>query len=278
MKRLVCLVLIAAFAALAGDFAGTSAPVRKPSGGPEPLQPSFTNRLGMKFVWIPPGHFIMGSPKEEPERQPIPDEPQHKVTLTKGFYMGVYLVTQEQWQTVTGRNPSYFKGDKNLPVEHISWHDCQRFLAKLRETDDKPYRLPTEAEWEYSCRAGTTTTFFFGTTISTDQANFNGTFPYTGSKKGVFRNQTTPVGSFPANPWGLFDMHGNLLQWCQDWAGSYPQQDVSDPKGPENGTERILRGGPYNFYGGSLRSASRYPMRPDIGNASAGVRVCFFAD
>jgi Sulfatase-modifying factor enzyme 1 len=112
---------------------------------------------------------------------------------------------------------------------------------------------------------------------STDQANFNGTFPYAGGKKGVYRDKTTLVGSFPANPWGLYDMHGNVQQWCQDWAGSYPQNDVSDPQGPANGTERVLRGGCYSFYGGYLRAASRYPMSPSIGNASSGVRLSFFA-
>ena len=114
----------------------------------------------------------MGSPKEEIGRGE--NETQHKVTLTKGFYMGVYTVTQEQWQEVMGNNPSHFKGEKNLPVETVSWDDCQEFIKKLREKDKKPYRLPTEAEWEYACRAGTTTPFHFGETISTDQANYNG--------------------------------------------------------------------------------------------------------
>ena len=175
----------------------------------------------------------MGSPKEEKERKD--DEIQHKVTLTKGFYMGVYTVTQEQWQEVMGNNPSHFKGEKNLPVEHVSWDDCQEFIKKLREKDKKPYRLPTEAEWEYACRAGTTTPFHFGETISTDQANYNGNFTYGNGKKGVYREKTTPVGSFPANAWGLHDMHGNVWQWCQDWYGDYPQKDVVDPQGPEKG-------------------------------------------
>ena len=134
---------------------------------------NFTNSIGMKFVWIPPGTFMMGSPKEE-KRTASYDETQHKVTLTKGFYMGVYPVTQEQWQAVMGNNPSHFKGEKNLPVEMVSWDDCQEFIKKLREKDKKPYRLPTEAEWEYACRAGTTTPFHFGETISTDQANYDG--------------------------------------------------------------------------------------------------------
>ena len=144
---------------------------------------------------------MMGSPKEEKERQD--NETQHKVTLTKGFYMGVYTVTQEQWQEVMGNNPSKFKGEKNLPVEMVSWDDCQEFIKKLREKDKKLYRLPTEAEWEYACRAGTTTPFHFGETISTDQANYNGEVVYGNGKKGVYRKKTTPVGSFPANAWGL---------------------------------------------------------------------------
>ena len=162
----------------------------------------FTNSIGMKFVWIPPGNFMMGSPKEEKERRST-DETQHKVTLTKGFYMGVYTVTQEQWQEVMGNNPSHFKGEKNLPVEKVSWDDCQEFIKKLREKDKKAYRLPTEAEWEYACRAGTTTPFHFGETISTDQANYNGNVIYGNGKKGVYRKKTTPVGSFPANAWGF---------------------------------------------------------------------------
>jgi formylglycine-generating enzyme required for sulfatase activity len=159
----------------------------------------------------------MGSPTKEIGRDAT--ETQHKVTLTKGFYMGVYTVTQEEWQEVMGKNPSSFKGEKNLPVEMVSWNDCQDFIKKLREKDKKAYRLPTEAEWEYACRAGTTTPFFFGKTISTDQANYNGSQIYGDGKKGINRDKTTPVGSFPANAWGLHDMSGNVFQWCQDWHG-----------------------------------------------------------
>ena len=172
----------------------------------------------------------MGSPEGGRKRK-SDNETQHKVTLTKGFYMGVHAVTQEQWQAVMGNNPSKFKGEKNLPVEQVSWDDCQEFIKKLREKDKKLYRLPTEAEWEYSCRAGTTTPFHFGETISTDQANYNGNFTYGNGKKGKYREKTTPVGSFPANAWGLHDMHGNVWQWCQDWYGDYPQKDVVDPTG-----------------------------------------------
>lgn len=277
MKRLFCLILGATFAALAGDSAGISAPARNPRGAKDGLEP-FTNSIGMKFVWIQPGSFMMGSPKEEKERQPVPDEFQHKVTLSKGFYMGVYTVTQEHWQGVMGNNPSCYKGERNLPVDHVSWNDCQQFIKKLREKDNKPYRLPTEAEWEYCCRAGTKTPFYTGEAIFTDQANFNGSFSFSNGKKGVNRGKTTPVGSFPANPWGLHDMHGNIQQWCQDWCGNYPQQDVVDPQGPEKGEDRVLRGGHCGFYAGYLRSASRYPLPPGTRNAGSGVRLCFFLE
>src|SRR5271168_4768618 len=218
----------------------------------------FTNSIGMKFVWIKPGSFMMGSPKEEKER--VENETLHKVTLSKGFYMSVHLVTQEQWQAVMGNNPSFFKGEKNLPVETVSWDDCQEFIKKLREKDKKVYRLPSEAEWEFACRAGTKTPFHFGETISTDQANYNGEFIYGNGKKGVYRKKTTPVGTFPANAWGLHDMHGNVWQWCQDWhAGDYPEKDVVDPQGPETPPDhlRVLRGGSWYDDARYARSASR---------------------
>ena len=229
----------------------------------------FTNSYGMKFVWIPPGNFMMGSPKDEKERRA--DETQHKVTLTKGFYMGVYTVTQEQWQEVMGKNPSHFKGEKNLPVDSVSWNDCQEFIKKLREKDKKPYRLPSEAEWEFACRAGTTTPFHFGETISTDQANYNGEI----GKNGVFRQKTTPVGSFPANAFGLHDMHGNVWQWCQDWYGEYPQKDVVDPQGPEKGQIRVLRGGSWFDFPEICRSACRFWDEPGCRFDRFGLRVCF---
>ena len=238
----------------------------------------FTNSIGMKFVWIPPGNFQMGSPKEEKVRQN--HETQHKVTLTKGFYMGVYTVTHEQWKNVMGNNPSFFKGEKNLPVENLSWEDCQEFIKKLGEKDKKEYRLPTEAEWEYACRAGTTTPFHFGETISTDQANYNGNMPYGNGKKGKFQGRTTPVGSFPANAFGLYDMHGNVWQWCQDWYGEYPQKDVIDPQGPDAGQCRVLRGGSFVDQAKNMRSAARASAVPTHRYNFNGFRVArtFTAD
>jgi RNA polymerase sigma factor (sigma-70 family) len=243
----------------------------------DPLK-EFTNSIGMKFVWIPPGSFSMGSPKEEKERGN--DEMQHQVTLTKGFYMGAHLVTQEQWQAVMGNNPSYIKGEKNLPVETVSWDDCQEFIKKLREKDKKQYRFPTEAEWEYSCRAGATAPFYFGNTVSIDQNNFNGVFPYGGDKKGQNREKITPVGSFPANAFGLYDMHGNVWQWCQDWYGEYPQKDVIDPQGPDAGRFRVLRGGSFYNPASFLRSAYRNSNVPSLRTNVNGFRVAmtFTAD
>ncbi len=266
MTRLFCISLVVALA----GFVPIKAQEKK-----DPPK-DFTNSIGMKFVWIKPGNFTMGSPKEEKER--FPEETQHKVTLTKGFYMGVYTVTQEQWQEVMGNNPSVFKGEKNLPVENVSWDDCQEFIKKLREKDKKSYRLPSEAEWEYACRAGTTTPFHFGETISTDQANYYGDAVYGNGKKGVYRKKTTPVGSFPANAFGLYDMHGNVWEWCQDWYGEYPQKEVVDPQGPEKGKFRVLRGGSWYYYPLYCRSAFRLGYVPGRRILNCGCRLCFCLD
>jgi sulfatase modifying factor 1 len=188
--------------------------------------------------------------------------------------MGVYTVTQEQWKKVMGSNPSWFKGEKNLPVEQVSWGDCQKFIKKLRQ-DNKPYRLPTEAEWEYACRAGTTTPFHFGETLSTDEANYYGQAVDGNGKKGVDRDKTLPVGSFPANRWGLHDMHGNVWQWCQDWYGSYPEIDVVDPIGPDEGYWRVLRGGSWCGAPCGCRSAFRHATVPAARVYYYGLRVCF---
>src|ERR1019366_4179276 len=190
----------------------------------------------------------------------------------------VYTVTQEQWREIMGSNPAHFKGEKNLPVEMVSWNDCQDFIKKLREKDKKAYRLPTEAGWEYACRAGTTTPFYFGETISTDQANYNGNFTYGEGKKGVYRENTTPVGSFPTNAWGLHDMHGNVWEWCQDWFGDYPQKDVVDPQGAEKGKYRVLRGGSWFFIPRYCRSALRHSYGPGVRYYIYGFRVVFCLD
>jgi formylglycine-generating enzyme required for sulfatase activity len=224
---------------------------------------------------------MMGSPKGEEAR--VNNETQHKVTLSKGFYMGVYTVTHEQWQAVMGNNPSWFKGDKNpngdknLPVEMVSWEDCQVFLEKLSKKEGHAYRLPTEAEWEYACRAGTTTPFYFGETISTDQANYNGSDPSYKSwfpiGFGASRQRTTPVGTFPPNAFGLYDMHGNVWQWCQDWVGADAQEDAVDPTGPESGKNRRWRGSSFFYPAYWCRSALRGGDGPSTRLNLLGFRV-----
>jgi sulfatase modifying factor 1 len=267
MTRLFCLSLIVALA--------SHLPIHAQQKKDPPKH--FTNSIGMKFVWVPPGNFMMGSPKEEKLRRD--NETQHKVTLTKGFYMGVYPVTQEEWMEIMGNNPSKFEGEKKLPVEQVSWDDCQEFIKKLRDKDKKPYRLPTEAEWEFSCRAGTTTPFHFGETISTDQANYDGNRTYDNGKKGQDRRKTTPVDSFPANAWGLHDMHGNVFQWCQDWYGDYPQKDVVDPQGPGKKDDlRVLRGGAWGYFPQDCRSACRDRDLPFRREGEFGLRLCFFVE
>ncbi len=277
MKRLICMTLIAVFVALSNGAADGLAPVRRPLREPLEHSPVYlTNSIGMKFVWIPPGSFMMGSPKEEAKRQK--DEAQHQVTLTRGFCMGVYAVTQKQWKEIMGANPSQYTGEKNLPVDTVSWEDCQEFINKLREKDGKPYRLPTEAEWEYACRARTTAPFFFGETISTDQANFDGTCTYGNGKEGKCRRKPTPVGGFPANAFGLHDMHGNIWQWCQDWYGDYPEYDVVNPQGPNAGGCRVIRGGSWYNIPDHCRSAYRRGNVPEMCADYYGFRLCFHPD
>jgi formylglycine-generating enzyme required for sulfatase activity len=245
-------------------------PRKEPSAG-DLIQ----NSLGMKFAWCPPGTFMMGSPSSEAERGD--DESQHRVTLTKGFYLGIHAVTQAQWRAVMGSNPSNFKGD-HLPVEQVSWDMCQEFCPKLGQKDGKRYRLPTEAEWEYACRAGTTTPFYFGETISTDQVNYDGNHPYGKGKQGPYRQKTTAVGSFPPNAWGLHDMHGNVLEWCQDWYGPYPAGNIVDPQGDGEGEARVLRGGSWDDSARICRLACRRRSAPGVLSNRVGCRVVLCLD
>ena len=249
--------------------------------GPIQAQPKdppkyFSNSVGMKFARIPPGTFTMGSSNKEKGRGD--DEIVRKITFPRGFALSVFAVTQEEWKAVMGNNPSVFKGQKKLPVENVSWQDCQAFCKKLGDREKKPYRLPTEAEWEYACRAGTMTPYHFGETLATDQANYNGNFIYGNGKKGVYRERTTPVGSFPANAWGLHDMHGNVWQWCNDWQGGYAQKDLVDPQGPKTGKNRILRGGSWGSHPIFCRSANRNFGDPESRTEFYGFRVCLPAE
>jgi formylglycine-generating enzyme required for sulfatase activity len=240
------------------------------------------------MVRINGGTFIMGSPASEPGRSD--DEgPQRQVTVS-GFYMGKYQVTQAEYQEVMGANPSKFKGD-NLPVENVSWYDaveyCNRRSQKEGLTpaysgkgDDvawdrnaNGYRLPTEAEWEYACRAGTTTLFSTGDNISTSQANYDGRYPYNNNAKGEYRKKTTAVGSFEPNPWGLYDMHGNVWEWCWDWYGKYPSEAWIDPVGASSGSYRVSRGGGWIYFAQFVRSARRGNDDPSDRDYALGFRL-----
>ena len=240
---------------------------------PDISETKITNTIDMSFAYIPPGEFMMGSPADEPGR--YDEEKQHKVTLTQGFYMQTTEVTQGQWRAVMGSDPSDFKdcGD-DCPVENVSWDDVREFIRKLNEKEggDK-YRLPTEAEWEYAARAGTTTPFFFGDCLSTDQANYDGNSPLGGCPKGEYRKKTIPVASFASNAWGLYDMHGNVYEWCQDWFGDYPSGTVTDPGGPSTGSYRVLRGGGWNYVAGHCRAAFRGWLSPDRRYGYLGLRL-----
>jgi formylglycine-generating enzyme required for sulfatase activity len=235
----------------------------------------------MSFAWIPPGLFLRGSPLTEPVRQS--NETQHLVILTRGFFLGIHPVTQSQWQAVMGKNPSWFRGDQR-PVECVSWEDCQEFCERLRQQDGmdtvlpSPYRLPTEAEWEYACRAGTSSPFFFGETLGTNQANYHAPFLPDGGLRGQYRQETMPVGSFPANAWGLADMHGNVFEWCADWFASYPEGEVKDPLRKHGEGARVLRGGSWHSLMERCRSACRGWGAPGYRGSDVGCRLCFRVD
>lgn len=234
-----------------------------------------------RFRWIKPGTFLMGSPKSEPEREGIWDgsETQHQVNLTQGFWLADTTVTQAQWQALMGNNPSSFKDDPNNPVEQVSWDDAQAFIEKLRQQiPGLPAKLPTEAQWEYACRAGTTTPFSFGDNITPEQVNYDGNSPYAGGKKGLYRQKTVPVKSLPANSWGLYEMHGNVWEWCQDvWSEKLMAEPVTDPQGVAGGDKagvmRVIRGGSWHDSGGFCRSASRDWLEPDVRLSFLGLRL-----
>ena len=201
----------------------------------------------LEMVLIPAGKFKMGSPITEVGRDK--GETQHEVTLTKPFYMAKYEVTQEQWESVMGNNPSSRTKGAKLPVTNVSWEDCQEFIKKLNEKTSGGYRLPTEAEWEYACRAGTTTAYSYGDNLTKSDANIDG-------------DSIKAVGSYRPNAFGLYDMHGNVWEWCNDWYGSLQDGEVTDPRGAAKGEYRVLRGGSFNVVGSAARSSYRSIVTP----------------
>lgn len=214
---------------------------------------------------------MMGSPSGEGDDD---ERPQHQVTFAQPFYLGKYAITQEQWQAVMGNNPSHFKGWKR-PVEQVLWNDAVNFCQKLSEKTGTTYRLPSEAEWEYACRAGTTTAFHFGETITPDLVNCDGNYPYGAAPKGLYRQETTPVGSFPPNAFGLYDMHGNVWEWCADPRHDNYNGAPSDGSSWTTGghSHRLLRGGSWDLYPTDSRAACRSSDSPATRYNDVGFRV-----
>jgi formylglycine-generating enzyme required for sulfatase activity len=262
-----------------------------------------------QLAWIPPGTFTMGSPVTEAERQRGgQDETQHEVTISQGFWMGKYEVTQAEYLEVVGANPSYFRNgiqpitepetgmagmegpvteESRHPVETVTWYDANNYCDLITDRESTAgllpegyvYRLPTEAEWEYACRAGTTTSHHYGDQLLSGGANFWGAQEYDASvgtidnPSGIYLGRTSPVGTYPPNAWGLHNMHGNVYEWCQDWHGNYQAGPVVDPVGPASGSQRAIRGGVWWNRGRGCRSASRNSAEASIKGELLGFRV-----
>lgn len=236
----------------------------------KPAGPPITNSIGMRLAWIPPGTFQMGSDHGRPNEKPI-----HSVTISKGFYMGIYEITQKQYQTAMGTNPSRFKDtsdDENefkfdeLPVESVSWDEAVEFCKKLSQKEGKTYRLPTEAEWEYACRAGTTTVYCFGDRI-------DHRFRIRCKEDGI--KHTSGVGSTHDNKWGLHSMHGNVWEWCQDIYDKdyYSRSSENDPQGPISGKYRVIRGGSWQRPARICTSSFRLGANPGYRSDGCGFRI-----
>ncbi len=238
------------------------------------------------LVWIPPGTFTMGSPSNGLERWDF-EGPQTVVTLTHGFFIGKYEVNQDEYQSVMSTNPSYFLGDLSRPVDQLTWYDATNYCGRLTEQERQAgrlpngwvYRLPTDAEWEYACRAGTTTAFYLGQALRSGMANFIGSAEYDAAvgtitnATGVVLAGTVPVGSYAPNGWGLYDMIGNAWEWCQDWCSPLAGGLVTDPQCPARFNRRVARGGGFRSSGRFCRSAYKIFKDADYRSISFGCRV-----
>ncbi|MBJ6609662.1 MAG: SUMF1/EgtB/PvdO family nonheme iron enzyme [Candidatus Thiothrix moscowensis] len=232
-----------------------------------------------RFRWIEPGTFWMGSPRSEPER--YDNEIRHQVTLSEGFWLADTACTQVLWRTIMGSNPAYFKENENNPVEQVNLYDVQEFLQTLNGMiSSLKVKLPTEAQWEYACRAGTITPFSFGDNIVPEQVNYDGNNPYVGGVKGLYRKKTVPVKSLPINPWGLYEMHGNVWEWCADeWLENLPTKSVIDPFSIEKEhtvIQGVVRGGSWSYDGRDVRSAMRLRVasKDRVSNLGFRLTVC----
>jgi formylglycine-generating enzyme required for sulfatase activity len=240
-------------------------PARPVSAAGQPV----ADFLGMEFVLVPAGQFMMGA--GEDERADGDERPRHPVTISRPFYLGVHEVTQGQWETVMDNNPSHFKG-RDRPVENVSWEDVQEFILRLNreEENGRRYRLPTEAEWEYAARAGSTGAYSFGD----DAGMLDAHAWYLDNAGGT----THPVGTRNPNAWGLHDMHGNVWEWVSDWYGYYVDAPGTDPAGPPSGQDRVVRGGGWNMFGFYCRSATRDRGAPGYLNDTVGFRLAITAE
>jgi uncharacterized protein (TIGR02996 family) len=245
--------------------------------GVAPCVPQHTLVLpgGVPLVgsFVPPGSFLMGGTQNDDEK------PVHRQTLTAGCFLGLYPVSQAQWKAVMGTNPSHFKGPTR-PVEQVSWDECQEFCARLtaRRNGRGAVGLPTEAQWEWACRAGTTTHFHFGDVPNTDLVNYDGSQTWNGSRQGNNHKATTDVSSFPPNPWGLYDLHGNVLEWCADPYRPYSAAQEQDKSEESNNRFRVLRGGSWCFRPQECRAAYRGRLARVSRSYIIGFRVCFRLD
>jgi uncharacterized protein (TIGR02996 family) len=265
------------------------------ASGVPPVVPEVVNSIGMRLALIPAGSFLMGSPDAAGGEGEAPD---HKVEITRPFYLSVFPVTQAQWRAVMGSNPSRFcatgpgkrkvKGmtTDDFPVEQVSWEDARSFLGALsalsaEQNEGRTYRLPTEAQWEYACRGGASAhqVFHYGNTLSSTQANFNGKYPHGDTARGPYLERTCTVGSYRPNAFGLYDMHGNVWEWCSDWYAEdyYARSPWRDPQGPQEGTLRVIRGGSWDHHGMLCRSAIRYKSWPTNRYRFVGFRVAAVA-
>jgi len=240
---------------------------------------TYRNTMGMEFILIPAGNFMMGSPESEKGRDGGGGEKQHEVILTKSIYMQTTEVTVEQWESIMGKRLiGWRKGKKDHPITRVSWKDCQKFIKKLNARGEGVYRLPTEAEWEYACRAGSKTAFSWGDAIDCDKAMY-GNKKKSGNCLQYYESlkippaKPAPVKSFAPNRWGLYDMHGNVWEWCQDRYGDYELDRVKDPIGPKKGGKRVRRGGGWVSKDYGLRSANRAWAHPSNRNDITGFRL-----
>ena len=225
---------------------------------------------------MPAGSFWMGSPDDQPDRDP--DEHRHRVEITRPFYLGRFEVTQGQWASVMDQQPSHFAGDDALPVDSVRWDAAVEFCTRLTAHTGRAVRLPTEAEWEYACRAGTDTRFSTGDRLSPTEANFD--FTRNRAAEGQSPEATVPVGSYPPNAWGLYDMHGNVREWCFDWYRRdwYLESPATDPRGPQRGDFHVLRGGGWDDYEGTCRAAQRIGYKPGDREEAIGLRIVVEVD